>query len=388
MTTVGNYQPLPYLLPAAALRAGDSASSALRFGRAAQALVVLALLAGAGLALYDADSPLVSLLGPLLAVTPMTLFCGASLGGSALEIAGAIAFLACLLRLCRPGEPRARWWAYATLSGAVLVLSRAASPVWMALTLLLAFAWCGRRTLALRWAGRRAARLGAGVLVLAVATNRAWEAIYGSRVSLDTTALHAGLSAGLREWWRALPELVGKFGYLDIKLPLIVPLTWLALVLMLVAGAFTVSAGRDRVLLFLVLAGGLLAPVVFYALLIRPTGFGLQGRHVLPMLVAIPILAGEALNRGRDRLDARLMRFLPGIPVAVAAMQTTAWYVNARSYAVGAGGPAWFLGHTTRWAPPLGWWPWLGVTLLGGICLGSVALAASRHTPTSRAALN
>jgi hypothetical protein len=69
VTAVGTYQPFPYLLPAVALRAGCSPPTALRLGRAAQALIVLALLAIAVFALYDAESPLVSLLGLLLAVT-------------------------------------------------------------------------------------------------------------------------------------------------------------------------------------------------------------------------------------------------------------------------------------------------------------------------------
>jgi hypothetical protein len=73
VTTVGNYQPLPYLAPALALRAGSSAQAALLLRRVAQALVVLALLAVAVLALRDARGAPFSLLGLLLAVTPMAL---------------------------------------------------------------------------------------------------------------------------------------------------------------------------------------------------------------------------------------------------------------------------------------------------------------------------
>jgi hypothetical protein len=213
LTTVGNYQPLPYLAPAALLRFGSSAPGALRLGRVAQALVVLALLGVAARALLNRASPLLSLLGLLLVVTPMTLFCGASLGGSGLEIAAAIAFFGCLLRLSRRGEAiAARWWMCAALSGATLALSRAASPLWLALALLVVPAWSGRRHLAWRRSGRRAAHAAAALLALAVALNRTWEAIYGSHVSLDASDLHAGLSAGVREWWKALPDPVGKFG--------------------------------------------------------------------------------------------------------------------------------------------------------------------------------
>jgi len=183
ITAVGNCQPLPYLLPSAVLRAASSAPASLRLARAAEALTTLALLTIAVFALYDAGSAQLSLLGLLLAVTPMVLFCGAS-----------------------------RAW-----------------------------------------------------LVLAVAVNRLWEGLYGSHVSLDTTKLHAGLVAGAHEWWRALPELVGKFGYLDVKLPLLIPLSWFALVLALSATAAAVSRQRWRLLLAVVLIVGLVGPIVLYA---------------------------------------------------------------------------------------------------------------------------
>lgn len=214
------------------------------------------------------------------------------------------------------------------------------------------------------------------MLMLAVALNRVWEGLYGS---LDTSRLHAGLVAGVHEWWRALPELVGKFGYLDVKLPLIVPLTWFALVLALLAGAIVVCGQRERLLLTIVLVVGLAGPIVFYAILIRPTGYGLQGRHLLPALITLPLLAGETLNRYRDHAKARWLALLTiTTPTAVALMQTAAWYVNAKCYAVGATGPEWFPGGAA-WAPPTGWWTWLAAAVLAFICLSAAIL--TRYVP-------
>jgi hypothetical protein len=121
-----------------------------------------------------------------------------------------------------------------------------------------------------------------------------------------------------------------------VKLPLVIPLAWIALVLLLLAAAWAVAMPRERLVLALLLLGGLLGPPIFYALLIRPTGFGLQGRHVLPALVAIPLLAGETLYRHRDRAQSQQLKLLAGIvTVAVAALQGAAWYVNATHYAAG-----------------------------------------------------
>lgn len=379
VSTVGNYQPFPYLLPAAVIRAGSSAPAALRLGRAAEALTAFVLLAIAVFALYDGTGPLLSLLGLLLAVTPMAIFCGAMLSGSSTEIAGAVAFLACLLRVGRRGSPPARWWAFTALSGAVLALSRSTGPAWLILALLIVAAFSGPRTFVRRWADSWASRTTAGVLVLAIALNRLWEGLYGPRVPLDTSELHAGLVAGAHQWWTALPELVGDFGYLEVKLPLAIPVVWFGLVALLCAAAGAASSTHERRVLAAALVVGLVGPVIFYALFIRPTGFGLQGRYVLPALVAIPLLAGEALYRHRKCVRARWLRLLTvTVPIAVAFMQASAWYVNAKRYAVGRSGPEWFLGRAA-WTPPAGWWLWLTVVVLASLCLAATA-ALGRDT--------
>jgi hypothetical protein len=377
-TAVGNYQPLPYLLPAAVLRSASSPPGALRLARAAGALTVLALLAVALLALYDVANPVLSVVGLLLAVTPMVLFCASSLNGSGLEIAAGIAFFSCLLRLARPGSSR-RWWVATMLTGAVLVLSRSASPLWLVVGLAVVIAWRDTKTVVAGFVRRPAAWITAGVFVLAVVLNQAWEAAYGSHVEIDTGAVHAGLVAGAHEWWRALPELVGKFGYINVKLPLILPVVWFALVFGLILIAYFYDRRARPVLLILTLAAAV-APVVFYALVTRPTGFGLQGRQVLPVLVIPPLLAGEICYRCRNRLSAVARRLLLVIvPIAVAVVQAAAWFVNAKRFAVGTGGPSWFLA-SAKWSPPLGWTLWLVVVLAGASCLGFVSIMRSNRS--------
>lgn len=380
-TTVGNYQPLPYLLPAAVVRAGGSATAALRLARAIQALSALALLAIAVFALYDGASPLLSLLGPLLAVTPMAIFCASALGGSGIEVASGVAFMACLLRVGRSAAEPRRWWLLLASSGAVLALSRSTGPAFLVLMLALAAALAGPRAFAARLLAGWPARLAVCALLAAIALNRVWEGLYGPSVPLDTSSLHAGLVAGAHQWWKALPQLVGSFGYLEVKLPLILPLAWFALALALLAAAAAVSERRERLVLAGALAAGLAGPAVFYALFVRPSGFGLQGRYVLPALVALPIVAGELLCRhSRRASSAWLGRLALALPLAVALAQILAWYVNARRYAVGTSGPTWFLPHAS-WAPPGGWWPWLALALAAGGCLAAAVFARPGRGP-------
>jgi hypothetical protein len=369
VTAVGNYQPLPYVLPAVALSMGHSVTSALRLARAAQALLALGLLVIAVLAIYDRRHPLLSLLGVMLAVTPMVIFCAASLNGSGVEITAAVAFFACLLRAARESAIPASVLAMTALSGIALALSRSSGPAWLLLLALIACVWSKPRAFAHKWTARWSDRTATGAIAVALVLNRLWEAAYGSRTPLDISQLHAGLVAGAHAWWKAMPNVVGTFGYVDVKLPLAATLTWFALVLALCAVAMWVSRRAERVLLGCVLALALGGPALFYAIVIRPTGFGLQGRHVLGILVAVPLLAGEALHRHRDRVRAPLTRRLSAcVAVLVALIQALAWYVNAKRYAVGAKGPAWFLDRAA-WSPPLGWWPWLAVTIVATLCV-------------------
>jgi hypothetical protein len=103
---------------------------------------------------------------------------------------------------------------------------------------------------------------------------------------------------------------------------------------------------------------------------------------VLPALVAMPLLAGETLNRHRGQARPRQLRLLGGtVTVAVAALQGAAWYVNAAHYADGASTPAGLLGGAA-WTPPGEWWPWLGVALSACLCVGALAFAgASGRAP-------
>jgi len=375
-TGVGNYQPLPYLLPAAAMRASNSAPAALRLARSAGAFVALLLLALALFALYDPANPVLSVLGLLLAVTPMTIFCGAMLNGSGMEIAGATAFLACLLRVMRTPSRRA-WLFAAAASGAVLALSRPASPLWLATGLLVVAAWTGARHFGRSIAGSRGWLAAAGVVVIAVVLNRIWEALYGSHVPIDSGQLRAGVVAGFHQWWRALPELVGKFGYIDVKLPLALPVIWL-LLLVLVAAAR--GSRRDRVVLGALLAALVVLPPVFYALFTRPTGFGLQGRQLLPAAVALPLLAGEACYLARERLGAATTRLLSWLVLPVVGIiQVAAWYTDAKRFAVGASGPVWFASHAS-WNPPLGWGIWLAVVLAALFGFAPAVIAAEAQT--------
>jgi hypothetical protein len=299
VTPVGTYEPLPYVLPALAKEPASTPNAALMLGRIASALAAGALLLMALVLLRD------SLLGLVIAVTPMVLFCASLLNGSGLEITAAIAFSAALLK---------RSWTAVAISGAILALSRSAGPLWVILIGLLFQGWkAPPRTLA--------------VVGVAISLNRIWEALYGPDLMLGVAnARHT------------------------------------------IGPAFRV----DRIRVGAAVATAILFPPFFWLVQYRHTGFDLQGRQMLPLLVALPILCGSLVPKDAAR------RLLPVALAITAPIQFIAWYVNARRSAVGTDGPLFFLGDA-HWSPAGGWLPWLALAALGSLALIGPALRTARQ---------
>jgi hypothetical protein len=364
-TYVGNYQPLPYLLSGALARRASTPDAAVRLGRLAMALATLLLLAGAVFAVWDPDVGLLSLAGVLVAVTPMVLFVGASLNSSALEISGAIAFCACLIRLAR--DPGRVWWVVLAISGATLALARTSGPIWLVLLAALALVLRPRRT--------RIALPAISVVVAAVVLNRIWEARHGGGIGLYFKSVPATIGHAPHEWWRASSELIGKFGYLEYQLPLLYVL-WFALGFGLIGLALYVSDRRGRLIVGGLTAFALVFPMAVWLFVVRQSGYGMQGRYVLPVLVAVPLVAGEMLRRHGGRVPA--WAIVP-LPLAVGVLQLMAWYLAARRSAVGVSGPLDFLGQA-EWSPPGGWGPWLACAIAGALLIA--ASATSPRVPS------
>ena len=299
-TAVGTYLPLPYLLPAAVMRAGDDPAAADRFGRAASALVFLAFLAAATFALWDPNRGAISLLGLAAAVTPMVIFCGAILNGSGLEIASAIAFTAALLRLSRDGPSPRGLWALLAVSGAALALSRPVGPQWIAIAVALGVAllgWEGTRR-RFRESGR-GGPVAVGAVLLATILNRIWEGAHGAGYHLGIKPLPDSLLAIPRGSKRIVPELIGNFGVLDTRLPTLAWLTGYVLIGVLFLLALRFGSTRER----RVVAGATLVAVLLpghRAMAPLPAHGLLDPGQVLP-----PDPAGGPAALRRDRAATR-----------------------------------------------------------------------------------
>jgi hypothetical protein len=381
-TPTGTYQPLPYLLPALVSRVDADPNRLAHAMRAARALLALALLATALLVLWVPGARGLPALGVLVATTPMVLFLVSTLNPSGLEIAAAIAFFACLLRLAR-GEraPPAVWLALAA-AGVALALSRGQAPFWIALHVALFIALVGARPAAvLVRSAHPLSSVALAVVGLGVLLNRLWEGLYGPDLALDPTPLGTALQAGRLELPGVLRQQIGTFNHLEVDLGFYGVGLWFALVVALVSIALLLGTRREQVVLSAAVVAAVAVPFLLVATIMRHTGYGLQGRYVMALSVAVPLLAGEIVYRRRASLPTP--RIVLPFAIAAALCQTLALYVNGRRFAVGSTGPELFWGDAV-WDPPGGWAPWGVVTLTGAAALVLAASFEARRPPARR----
>jgi hypothetical protein len=368
-TPNGNFPPLAYLLPAAALKVSRDADTGLWLTRAASALQSVTFLVLAAVLLWSGSGW--SLLGLLAAITPMVLFDSSVMNSSGLGVASCLAFAAAVLRITRAPTRTPRWvWVAFGLAGAAAILTGPIGLVFVIGELALFGALIGRRGMR-QLCGESGPRVRAAALTLlaagVVALIYARLAGFSGKIGISPV-LHS-LSGGLDQIPPVLQGAVGNFASLTVPLPLFAYWTWWLLALVLFASALFVGELRDRLLLTAVAALAFAFPVLFWAWVDRFTGFGLQGREVLPPLMLIPLVSGEVIfRRGAGGTQKRLAPLgLSGAIVLIAVFQAYAWWISAR-VAAGAPGTIRFYAHA-RWSPPLGWWPWIAAAALGTVAM-------------------
>lgn len=381
-TYTGTYPLLGYLAPAVAVRLSGHVASASWLARFASALPATAFVLITLLILFDGT--VWSLGGAVLALTPMVLFTDSLISPSGLEIAAATAFLAALLAIVRAPAAPARWlWAAAGLSGVVTVLTWQLGPLFVAVALAFFVGLLTPRGVLDLVRSRRREALGvAGALAVSLVLYGLYTSVAHGAPTTVALARVGDLHAGLDQVWPSIRQAVGAFGQISVALPGSVIDTWLVLVAALVMAALALGRGAERWVLAGACALAVILPVLLDALIQRHTGFGMQGRYLLPVFMAVPILAGETLRRSQRRRGARAL-LAPGVGL-VALLQLAAWWVNARASA-GHPGSVWFVSGA-HWAPPGGWWPPLIAATLGsGLLVVAGLLSAYGPRPGSSA---
>lgn len=377
-TYTGTYPPFAYVLPGAAMRLAHAPAPALRAGRLVSAVLCVLLLAAAVALTWAPAGGGVALAALGIALTPMVVYCAATLNASGPEIAGSLCFLAAGLRLRRPGAGPAAWAALAA-GGVALVLARSLGPV-----LLVVLA----ATLPVLPGAERGARARppaavVAVLLAAFAVALWWVLAQSPHGVEGGPSVRDALAQTLHDLDDLAAHAVGNFGALDTRMPAALYVLWGLAALGLAGLAAALGSARERAGLALTVVVALGVTVAVSVFQLR-TGYGAQGRHVLPVLVLVPLWAGEVLRR--HATGRRWTLAVAGVAVLFTGGQAVAWWANARRAAVGTDGPWWFSG-VAEWAPPGGWWPWAALTAAGALLAlagGLLAAAQAQRSDWSR----
>ncbi len=372
ITPVGNYEPLPYLLPGLLARTARGPLEADRAGRTVAGLTGLLFLVLA--VVVTGSGSRWRLAGLALAITPMVLFIASTLNPSGLEICTALAFGAAVVRLTRDARSKVGWGVVG-VSGAAVALSRTPGPVWILLASVLGAVFWESPRLPRAYRPRLVA---ISVVPTAVVADRVFEGLYGSNLPLSLHQSLVYLPHAFSQFPEIWKEEIGVFGSLDSSMPAVAYVVWTAVLAVLLIAALTVGTRRQRVgLLVAVVIAWIVVPLLFAVTFTPGTASGVQGRYVLPAWVLVPLLAGEVLARqqwqaSRPWLSTAL---ITAIAVAVGPIQCLAFWYNARRQSVGVNGPLNFV-SAAQWTPPGGWPLWIAV-----VAAGAMLLVAAIATP-------
>lgn len=303
----------------------------------------------------------------LLALFPGTVFFASTMSPSGLEIAASIALWCGLLSVDEPSSNRLERWAILLGGLAVIGTRPIGFVVYTTIVVIAALAAKEPRRL---W--RRHGRL-VGIHVFAILAMMIWYVVVYDAQSTNSLVegtagmpLSRQITHGLESIPRMIDESFGNFGWLDTPMP---RLALYLLVGLIAAGMALGSRGaRPRALMAMLLALTSAAVMVvvidvnYYGLFRL---FGVQGRHVAPLMVGAILIAASRLDRQgtRDRVLALGWAVIMG---------WSAWGA-LRRYSVGirSDNVIDMFGNPT-WTPLLGLWPTLILVMVAPFCVAMV----------------
>lgn len=335
--------------------------------------------------------------------TPMAASLTGVINPSALEVSAAVLVWVSGLLLVRP-NPLPGWlerrliWHFA-LASALFAVSRQLSPLLLACmvgVLAIAAPWPRLRELVID----RRTWVPAGAVVVATAFAAWWLAAYpvGEDATVPPTAV-GGRDALLTPFGylgTLYDQMIGVFGWLDATPPVGVVLAWTVAVGVVVVLGAALGARRVVVALVAITAVSVVVPSLIQASQMEEHGILFQGRYILPLGAGIVVLAGRAVDEAGHELVDRLSRVVVLVLALTVVAHLVAIWFAARRFAVGVGGPVFFVRE--GWTPgislavPLAvafvavpgfaWWCWR--TSLAGASSSVPGADTSAEKPTER----
>ncbi len=377
-TYTGTYEPTLYLLPGLVARLATNDVGAMRLARLGAVMLGTASVMGAAALLWDRRARGLSLLGLVVAITPMVLYMNGVLNPNGGEMVLTACFFAAVLRVLRGNTRASRWtWTALGVSGGLLAVSRPLTWLWIAVAIAIALALGARRALeVLRRSGPRAWVAMAAVVIGLAADQIWWRWIVLTPKSPATFSTYlaniGGAVAALPGWFH---EEIGLLGWVELPVPLAVAATWWCIIAGLVITALVVGTGRQRVVLALAIAGDLVVTVLLGAVLQAQAGLPMQARYLLPFNIIVVMLAGEIVLQARHRQHWWVTSAVVVTALAAVLCDGASWWANSQRFAVGIHGPLYFPA-LPLWSPPLGWATWVAAMAIGSLALVSAAVVA------------
>jgi len=378
-------------LPTLAM-SGDAALYAMRLVSALLSSVVLAF---TFTMLWMRRRHLWSLVGFVVAVTPMVLFLGGGINPNAIEAASAASLFVSLVSIIRDRPHGGRLYLYGTIAVASVILvtsGRSIGLLWLLLVAAGAFIFVpgsapGLFKRASTWIiiGLCAA-FSVAALGWFLIPQPAFDTPLNSDASL-LAVLQQAFERGLDYW----SGMIGYFGWLDAASPTITYFIWNGLIIALVVGAVLLGTGTAR---WAGLGFGvalIVVPVLIQASLYRQFGLVWQGRYVLALLFLALIASGMALDAAARAITPPIVRVLRAVVVGMAIGHLLGFVWALRRYVVAK--DSWIaMIQAPQWQPPLSWLFW---SLFYAVVLAIATVAlwvrlgrAGSDDPTSAGALD
>lgn len=373
LTTMGFYTPVIYLVPGIATLLGASNVSWV-LARIVSALVAAIILA---LAITSLRARKLSIM-PLLAVTvPAVVYLASVVNTSGLEVIGAIGIWLSLPGLLSDTR-RDPWglWCFA-LSGLIVILARPLGMVYYG-TIVGICTIASGRVAPLLGLARQRSWISATHLGAILFATFWYLTIYSSRVD-PRMAEHLGpdvvfverLAHSLGDITRVLQEAVSDLGSLEVPIPRLATLAVLLLSSWIITTGWREASRSVHLATIALIAICIVAIIAIdlnYYRILR--GYGVQGRHLTPLLVGIPLLS------------ARRARFTHAQRYTIGAIwvitHVLAGYTALRRYSVGlVGDEVLELFYFPQWQPALGV---IGTLIALTLLLSSIATMTSRTT--------
>lgn len=366
-TTAGKYNPVYYLLVGTPSLVFTDATGiyAMRILSGVLVSVFLALTAMMLAAWTRRTVPVIAFGA---ATTPMVFFLSGSVNPNAIEVTATLAaFTAVMAVILRPDPALlAQRATIIAVAGVIAANTRAISPLWVAIALLVPFILASKKQV-VALVRSRAVIVSASIVAVGAIAALLWLRLTNT-VSTSAEAggeasdvPYAGssplLGFGLMvvRFGQHVREMIGIFGWLDTAAPAEVYALWGLLFGSLVIWAIALLRGRALIFAAVVIVLVPLVPALIQAAFITSGGWIWQGRYALPVLVIAVVGLGLVLADRVTDLSRRTLVILTTIAGAIWLVSHVLAYSAAlQRYSVGSSG-SWFSMFTgPQWQPPGG----------------------------------